>query len=44
MTRSEMYKLLEKKHKETDWSDLASIKRYNEYARMLRSLLEYSQK
>lgn len=40
MTRDEMYRLLEKKHKETDWNNLQSIKAYNEYARMLRKLLE----
>lgn len=40
MTREEMYKLLEKKHKETDWNNLQSIKAYNEYARMLRKLVE----
>lgn len=39
MTREEMYKLLEQKHKETDWNDLQSIKEYNEYARMLRELV-----
>ena len=36
MTQEQMYKLLEKKHKETDWNNLQSIKAYNEYARMLR--------
>ncbi len=40
MTREEMYKLLEKKHAETDWNNLASIKAYNEYARMLRHMLD----
>lgn len=40
MTREEMYKLLEKKHKETDWNNLQSIKAYNEYARMLRKLVD----
>lgn len=41
MTREEMYELLEKKHKQTDWNDLASIKEYNEYARRLRSQYEW---
>lgn len=40
MTREEMYKLLEKKHKETDWNNLQSIKAYNEYAKMLRHMLD----
>ena len=40
MTREEYYELLKKKHAETDWNNLESIKRYNEYARMLRQLLE----
>ena len=40
MTREEMYKLLEKKHKETDWNNYASVKAYNEYARILLKMLE----
>ena len=40
MTREEYYALLKKKHEETDWNNLESIKRYNEYARMLRQMLE----
>lgn len=40
MTRAEYYKLLEKKHKETDWKNLNSIKAYNEYARQLRHLID----
>ena len=40
MTREEMYKLLEQKHKETDWNNLNSIREYNEYAKMVRDLLK----
>lgn len=40
MTKKEMYELLEKKHKETDWSDMKSIKEYNEYARKLMMEVE----
>lgn len=40
MTREQMYELLKKKHAETDWNNLQSIKTYNEYARMLRKLVE----
>ena len=40
MTRAEYYELLEKKHKETDWKNLNSIKAYNEYARQLRHLID----
>lgn len=40
MTYEEVYKLLEKKHKETNWKDIKSIKDYNEYARKLHSQLK----
>lgn len=40
MSRDEYYRLLKKKHKQTDWSNLASIKAYNEYARQLRKQIE----
>lgn len=40
MTREEMYKLLEQKHKETDWNNLNSIREYNKYAKMVRDLLK----
>lgn len=40
MTRDEMYKLLEQKYKETNWSSRESVHAYNEYARFLRSMLE----
>ena len=33
------YHLLEKKHEQTDWKDLQSIKAYNAYARQLRKQL-----
>lgn len=39
MTREKMYNLLTEKYNKTDWDDYASIKEYNEYARMLRQLL-----
>ena len=41
MSREEYYELLKKKHEQTDWNNLQSIKAYNEYARMLRSLIEF---
>lgn len=41
MTRSEYYAALAEKHKQTDWNDRNSIREYNEYARMLRSQLEW---
>lgn len=44
MTYEEYMEALKKKHDETDWNDLESIKKYNEYARMLRSLMEYNEK
>lgn len=40
MSRDEYYALLKKKHEQTDWNDLASIRAYNEYTRMLRQLLK----
>lgn len=40
MTRDEMYKLLEQKYKETNWCNRESVHAYNEYARLLRSMLE----
>lgn len=39
MTLDEYYELLKIKHAETDWSNLESIKAYNEYARQLRKEL-----
>ena len=39
MTREEYYELLKKKHQQTDWTNLDSIKEYNEYARELRKQL-----
>lgn len=41
MTVRELYDLLEEKKKATDWTDIASIEAYNEYAKELRSQLEY---
>ncbi len=40
MTREEMYIMLKKKHAETDWNNRQSVKAYNEYAQMLRKLVE----
>lgn len=40
MTRQEYYAALAEKHKQMDWNDLASIKTYNEYAKMLRKQLD----
>lgn len=40
MTREEMYERLRERAAQTDWNDLASIKAYNEYARMLRDFLK----
>ena len=39
MSREEYYHLLEKKHEQTDWKDLQSIKAYHAYARQLRKQL-----
>lgn len=43
MTHEEYYRLLKEKHEQTNWNNLQSIKAYNEYARMLRSLMEYQE-
>ena len=40
MTREQMYGLLKEKAAQTDWNNLQSIKAYNEYARMLRHMIE----
>lgn len=40
MTRAEMYELLEKKYKETNWNSKDSVHAYNEYARMLRKMVD----
>ena len=39
MTREEYYELLKKKHQQTDWTNLESIRAYNEYVRELRKQL-----
>lgn len=44
MTPTEYYKALAERHKQTDWDSLASIRVYNEYARMLRSQMEEDEK
>lgn len=43
MTREEYYKALKAKKAQTNDKDLQSIKAYNEYARQLRSLLEWEE-
>lgn len=40
MTIDEMYELLKQKYKETKWNSEESVHAYNEYARLLRSMLE----
>lgn len=40
MSRDEYYRLLKKKHEQTDWNSLKSIKVYNEYARQLRKQID----
>lgn len=40
MTREQMYGLLREKAAQTDWNNPQSIKAYNEYARMLRHMIE----
>lgn len=40
MTRDQMYRLLKERAAQTDWNNLQSIKAYNQYARMLRHLIE----
>ena len=41
MTRDEYYAALKERLKQVDWSNLESIKAYNEYARELRSQMEW---
>ncbi len=41
MTREEYYKLLQEKHQQTDWNDPEQVRQYNEYARRLRSQMEW---
>ncbi len=43
MTREEYYKALEAKKAQTNDNDLQSIKDYNEYARQLRSQMEWEE-
>lgn len=43
MTYEEYYKLLKEKHAQVDWNNLHEIKEYNEFARKLRSQLEFSE-
>lgn len=40
MTREEMFELLKKKYKETNWNSRDSVHAYNEYARFLREMVE----
>lgn len=39
MKREEYYKLLKEKYERTDWNNRESIKKYNEYARELRKMI-----
>lgn len=41
MTRDEYYAALKERRKQVDWNNLESIKAYNEYARELRSQMEW---
>ena len=41
MTQEEYYAVLKEKYDKTDWSNLEEIRKYNEYARLLRSLMEW---
>lgn len=41
MTQEEYYKLLQEKHQKTDWNDQEQVRQYNEYARRLRSPMEW---
>lgn len=41
MTQEEYYKLLQEKHQQTDWNDQEQVRQYNEYARRLRSQMEW---
>lgn len=43
MTREEMYRILEEKHKETGWRNIQSIRAYNQYAQMLRHMVYESE-
>lgn len=40
MTSKEYYAALAKRHEQTDWNNLESVRAYNEYARMLRKQME----
>ena len=44
MTQEEYYKALKEKHDKTDWNNLEEVKQYNEFARLLRSLMEWEDK
>lgn len=41
MTREEYYAELKKKKEAADWSDLNEIRKYNEFARELRNMMEW---
>ena len=41
--RKDYHKILAERYERTDWSDLWSIKAYNEFARRLRSELEWEE-
>lgn len=41
MTMEEYYRLLKEHHDATNWTDREQVRRYNEYARRLRSQMEW---
>lgn len=41
LSQDEYYRLLHERHAQTNWNDLERVKAYNEYARQLRSQLEW---
>lgn len=44
MTSKEYYEKLAERKKLVDWNNLKSIKAYNDYARRLRSQMEFAKK
>lgn len=41
MTTEQYYSALKEKHEKTDWNNRESIREYNEFARCLRSMMEW---
>ena len=44
MTSEEFYKIIKERHAKVDWSNRASIHKYNEFVRELRKLVTEKQK